>query len=104
MKAGYPARHVLIRIAENSSSDVSLRVGKAGLAVSPAADGLVELELPEIPARCDTYLLYPLIPWRRHPVPDLFIMSGAQVIRRISLVRMHNEAEVSPMPIELPHE
>ncbi len=104
LKAGHPARQVQIHIPEIYSTDLTVQVGRDGAKASPNLKGIVELELPEVPRRCDTYLFYPAIPWQRHPVPDLFVMRGDRVIRRVSLVEVHHEAESSAMPIKLPHE
>jgi hypothetical protein len=104
LKAGYPARQVEVKLPEGSSANMSFRVGKTGSRVFANSEGVVEFELPEIPRRCDTYLFYPGIPWQRYSVPDVFVMSGDRVLRRVSLVKLHHEAESSAMPMELPFE
>ena len=104
LKAGYPARSVQIQVSNQYASDVTLRIGKSGEMLRPNAAGVYEVELPEIPRRCDTYLFYPGIPWQRYPVPQLFVMKGDHVLRRVSVIQVHHDAESSAMPMELPLE
>lgn len=103
LKAGYPIRQVQIRIPEHDPSGISIQVGKGGNRFTPDEQGVVEIELPEIPGRCDTCLVYPAIPLQRHPVPDLYVMKGDRVIRRVGLARLHDEAASATMPMVRPH-
>ena len=104
LKPGYPAKHVEFRVAERASEDVSIRIGKSGSKTFPNAEGIIELELPEIPRRCDTYLVFPKLAWHRYPVPDLYVMNGDRILKKISLISVHDQAETAAMPMELPRE
>lgn len=101
MLAGHSERHVKIRMAESVMEGVSIQVGENGRPLIPDAQGIVELDLPAIPKRCETRLIFPSIALTRDPTPKLLLKQGDRILRRLSLDQVHQWAEEHEGPLEL---